>query len=83
MMFDSAEAAARSADRLMASATRQRPGSRPGEQPGDPMTVIEVKGVFVSFGPADIQAVLDEMELGAPCGICHRAACRQGVRTDA
>jgi hypothetical protein len=34
-----------------------------------------VGGWFASFGPADIQAVLDEFEIGAPCGICHHDPC--------
>lgn len=76
--LDHREAANRSACRLLASASRVRPTKRPGEEPGDPMTVVEIAGVFVSFGPADIQAVLDEMSAGAPCGICRRHRCKQG-----
>lgn len=79
--FDTREAAYRSTDRLLASATRDRPTSRPGAEPGDPMTVIAKDGWYVSFGPADIQAVIDEMTAGAPCGICHRERCRQGAES--
>lgn len=75
--FDHREAAYRQADRLMASGSRKRPTQRPGAEVGDPMTVIEIEGAFFSFGPADIQAVLDEMTAGAACGICRRMVCRQ------
>lgn len=73
--LDSSEAANRQMDRMMASLSRVRPNQRPGAELGDPMTVIEVGGWFASFGPADIQAVLDEFEIGAPCGICHHDPC--------
>lgn len=72
--IDTHEAVNRQMDRLLASAER---GRRP---PGQGETVLTVEGrhgpVSVRFGVADIEAVIAELEAGAPCGICHSNPCR-------
>ncbi len=77
------EASNRQMDRMMASASRTMPERRPGADTDDPMTVIEAKGWYLSFGPADIEAVINELSVGAPCGICHQNPCSwRASRTD-
>ena len=74
MNIDVNEATNRQMDRMMASAKFGRQANR-----GEVYTELVVDGpngeVSVGFGPDDIQAVLDELELGAPCGICHKNPC--------
>lgn len=71
--FDTNEATNRTMDRMMATA-RQGRQRRSGEY-----TEIVVKGrrgdVSISFGPDSIEAVILELETGAPCGICHHNPC--------
>jgi hypothetical protein len=74
------EASNRQMDRMMATASPTMPARRPGAEADDPMTVIAVEGKsgqtwHISFGPADIEAVINELALGAPCGICHHNPC--------
>lgn len=76
--FRTEEAVNRSMDRLMATATF-------GQQPrhAGPYTEIRTKGtqsderVSVALRQSDIEAVLAELEEGAPCGICGHDPCVQ------
>lgn len=74
----------RSMDRLMATATYGPQPKRPTEQ-----TVFTVKGsktgrdVSVSMNLSDTEAIFDEFDLDAPCGICHHDPCTWSMpRTD-
>jgi len=72
--FDVDEAVNRQMDRLMATARYGRQ-----QKLGEPYTEIVVEGahgeVSIGFGPDDIQAVMDELAAGAPCGICRCNPC--------
>ena len=71
--LDTHEAVNRQMCRLLASAKRGHRVAGPEE------TVITVEGphgpVSVRFGVADIEAVIVELQLGAPCGICQHNPC--------
>lgn len=69
------EFVARSMDRLMATATRGPQPRRPTNQ-----TVITDKrsGVSVAFTLADTEAIFNEFDLDAPCGICREDPCVGG-----
>jgi hypothetical protein len=75
--IDVQEASNRSMDRLMATA---KYGSQP-PRGGAEQFVISVPGrrgkrVSVAFTLADTAAIIDELEAGAPCGICHANPCK-------
>ncbi len=78
---DRAETVRRMMDRLFATAQRGIPNAAGDE------TVIVVSGrtgpVSVRMREADIVAVFVEMDLGAPCGICHHNPCTFRDRADA
>jgi hypothetical protein len=82
MKFDTKEATNRSMDRLMATAQYGVPEGAENE------TAIVVRGtsgrvVSISMRLSDTQAVLEEMEAGLPCGICHHKPCSWRPRGDA
>lgn len=73
-MIDTDEATNRTMDRMMASARYGRQ-KRAGEYTELVVNDEAGREVSVSFGPDTIEAILLELEAGAPCGVCHSNPC--------
>jgi len=65
----------RSMDRLMATAKYGDQPQRPTEQFSISVPASRGRRVSVAFTLSDTEAVLHELELDAPCGICHKSPC--------